>query len=80
MDAAGTQLADVLSAEDAALGDGDPIGGQTVLQVQGCIQADLERLSASGFAFRLLRDITNDGQANRPGGILRNLSVGNDVH
>ena len=42
MDAAGTQLADVLGTEDAALGDGDPIGRQTVLQVQGCLQADVE--------------------------------------
>ena len=42
MDAASTQLADVLSTEDAALGNRDPVGGQAILQVQGCIQADVE--------------------------------------
>ena len=42
MDAAGTQLADVLGTEDAALGDGDPIGRQAVLQVQRGVEADVE--------------------------------------
>ena len=42
MDAASTQLADVLGTEDTALGDGDPIGRQPVLQVQRGVEADVE--------------------------------------
>ena len=42
VNAAGTQLADVLGTEDAALGNRDPVGGQAILQVQRGVEADVE--------------------------------------